>query len=114
MTPNSARASLRKQLAQHGSDVTLKRQTAVSPQTFNSVTVRARVVDFRPEQLIGGIIQGDRKVIMSNEEIAAASWPGPPRKGDKVVVASATYAVEGCNTFRLDGTIVRHELLIRG
>jgi len=47
---------------------------------------------YEPVQLIGGIVQGDRQVAVSNAEIADAQWPGPPRNGDDVLLYSAALA----------------------
>ena len=57
---------------------------------------------------VGGIIQGDRQVAISNAEIAHAQWPGPPRNGDfrrsrspstpSTAVSSASVASAGVST----------------
>lgn len=76
--------------------------------------MRGRASDYSPQQLGGDIQQGDRHIIISNAEIAAAAWPGPPRKGDMVVENGKTLRVQACDTITINGEVVRHHLQARG
>ena len=49
---------------------------------------------YEPVQLIGGIIQGDRQVTITNAEIADAQWPGPPRARDRCVIDGRTTTIQ--------------------
>jgi hypothetical protein len=98
-------------LRQYGSPVTLRRQTTGAPI---DVVCMARVDLFRPEQFVGGILQGDRQVVLSNDEIAAAGWPGPPRKGDQMIIQGRTTVVQGAASIYIKGAVVRHDLQVRG
>lgn len=72
-------------------------------------------VHFQIEQA-GGIAQGDRVLIISNEEISRKGWPGPPRRGDMVILLDegVSTSVLGCDVSDLFGTRVRHDLTLRG
>src|ERR1700743_199076 len=75
--------ALKNFLDRNGEDVILRRLTGRG--FYIDVTVRARINDYRPEEMAGGIVQGDQKCIISNTEITAAQWPGPPRVGDVII-----------------------------
>jgi hypothetical protein len=104
MTP----ARLTAIIAAQGEACTLQR----SGQT--DLSVSAFVRGYRPEQLVGGLQQGDRQVTMTDSEIAAASWPGPPQKGDFVVINSKTTAVQDVESREVGGVTYMHVLTVRG
>lgn len=91
---------------------------------YLEVRCAARIDKFTPEMLhqieqAGGIAQGDRTCIISNREIARQRWPGPPRRGDMVIILGAngndeTTSVTGCDTSAYQGQIIRHDLTLRG
>lgn len=77
--------------------------------------VWAVVRGFRENELIGGITQGDRSVLISNREISAAQWPGPPREKDQVIIRGKTAAVQtNADTVVVDGVTVSHRMQVRG
>ncbi|MGC2853952.1 hypothetical protein ACM64Y_00620 [Novispirillum sp. DQ9] len=78
------------------------------------LSVRAFVRGYKPEELVGGLIQGDREARISDAEIAAAAWPGPPRKGDLLVIGGKTAAVQGCDTRKVGGVAYMHVMTVRG
>lgn len=65
--------------------VVLRRQTGVSPVTWVSAIVTARVRQFGAAELVAGIIQGDYEVVVAHADLAAAGFPVPPKDGDRVV-----------------------------
>ncbi len=69
---------------------------------------------YRADELTGAIQQGDRVVTASGREIAAAAWPGPPRRGDQVVIRGRTTAVQSCETRTLRGVDAMHIIQVRG
>ena len=100
-----------------GTVMLLKRQTSAPgaiPVTTLNLSVRGRASDYTPQQLGGDIQQGDRHIIISNAEIAAASWPGPPRKGDMVDENGKIWRVIGCDTITINGEKIRHHITGRG
>lgn len=110
-------------LERGGRYVKLRRQTGRG--LYIEVRCAARVTKWQPEMRLqieaaGGIAQGDRICVLSNREIIAAQWPGPPRRGDVVIiegdgpdVGNTTY-VTGCDTSDVDGITTRHDLALRG
>ena len=69
---------------------------------------------YEPVQLIGGIVQGDRQVTISNAEIADAQWPGSPRAHDRCVIDGRTTTIQACDTRKLRDDIVLHIIQVRG
>ena len=85
------------------------------------VQCQARINQWTPQaqyqiEQSGGIAQGDRTCIISNEEIERKGWPGPPRRGDMVIILDegVSTTVLGCDVSDLFGTRVRHDLTLRG
>jgi hypothetical protein len=107
----------RRQLLRTGQPVTLRRMSGTAPnQTATDVACTAVVRGFQPDELAAGsgLQQGDRQVIITNHEIAAAGWPGPPRRGDRAIVAGATTTIQAVETRYLGTAIDRHILAVRG
>jgi hypothetical protein len=100
-------------LAKYGRPMTLKRRQGTT-NTFTTVTVNGIAQGYKPTELVGGIVQGDRKVTISNAEIAAASWPVPPRKNDQIDIDGVTCTVQGCETKYLGADVLAHVLWVRG
>lgn len=105
-------------LHDHGEAMTLRRQTAASPQTFTDVTVYGKRFEKRMLPADGST-PGEGQIFLvvkiSNSEIAAATWSGPPKKGDRLVIAGHTYMIEADADTRYDsGAIVAHILLVKG
>ncbi len=109
MNAASATAAM---LSRYGETVVLRRPTGQAQ--FLNVTCAARVDQFQPHEIAGGVTQGDRKVILSNREIEAGAWPGPPRRGDQIVIAGRTTTVQGVETIAVGGRVVRHNVQVRG
>jgi hypothetical protein len=102
-------------LAENGEDIILRRLTGRGFRI--DVACRARVIDYTPEEQNGvGIVQGDQKAILSNDEIVAAKWPGPPRPGDVILRAGGTITalVRAASSYTIDSVVVRHNLQVRG
>ena len=99
-----------------GQDVVLKRITGTSNQASLEVTVRAAVRGYRPNDIVAGsgIIQGDRKVIMSPTQMRDRQWPWPPKNGDKMIINGATVSVQAVNQVVVGNEMVRIELQVRG
>jgi hypothetical protein len=93
-------------LKTRGEQVTLRRLG--SPNI--DVTVWAKI-DGAGEQLSGGSMpQFKRRVIISNVEIAAAGWPGPPKRMDQIITAGKMMTVQTCDTANGPTEVVRHAL----
>lgn len=128
-SPASLIADLDEALADAGETITLQHLTIApnSTQIPFPVTCRAVVRGYSPEELIAGsgIIQKDRKIIMSPTEITAAGWPGPmpvgpnidkriPRNGDRVIRNGLPMIIQTAEGLYVQGTLVRIEAQARG
>ncbi len=67
------------------------------------------------DPLVGAQAQNLIQIRISNAEIAAAAWPGPPRKGDRLTMAGRQYTLEAdADTRWRDGVVLGHYLLVKG
>lgn len=107
MSPEQAIAALDRQIALHGQDVVLRRGTADYP-------MRGWVRGYRPDELAGGIQQGDSDVVLSPTDLAAAGFPGPPKRLDVLVTAGRARSVQLADPVQIGGKTVRHNLQVRG
>jgi len=111
--PTTTAARIIDMLERRGRFMSLRRRVGTTA-TFTEVAVRGVARGYRPEELVGSIAQGDREVIISNAEIEAAGWPGPPRRGDIIVIDGVTTTVQAPDTRRLLAETVGHILQVRG
>lgn len=108
MTPAETIASLDAQLAEHGQDIVLRKGGTIAGQK----TVPAFVRGYRPNELVGLIKQGDKKVTISATALAGFGEPGE--------IAAAFFdqkhrTVQGePEIIRLANTLVRVNLTVRG
>lgn len=106
--PNATAAML----ARYGETVVLRRPTGQAQ--FIDVSCAARVDQFQLNEIAGGIVQSDRKVVLSNREIEADAWPGPPRRGDQIIIGGRTTTVQGVEAVAVRGQVVRYNVQVRG
>jgi hypothetical protein len=107
--------SIAARIGREGQPVTLRRLTGTGAnQVPFDVELFGFVRSYRPEELTAGITQGDRVVRISDAEIAERQWPGPPRKGDRVVIDGRVTNVEAVETRRLRRAVAMHILQVRG
>jgi hypothetical protein len=117
MTPEQARASYRRMMAVAGETVLIRRYTGTGANRPRfDAEVRARVTEYEPKELVGGIEQGDRKVVLLAEDLERAQFATPLRKGDKAVVRGKELNIEAPdnNTRRVQGELIAYELQVRG
>lgn len=95
---NASAARAAAAIARVGHAVTFTRTGLVppnpNPTTIASATVKAVVSGYAPSELINGITLGSRRVIVSAQALAAASFPLPVVKGDKVTASGKELRVE--------------------
>lgn len=96
----------------HGKDIVLRRPSTNSAPT--DITVRAAIRQYQPVELQGGIIQGDRRVVVRATELAVSSWPLPIKKGDQIIDGTTVYVVQAVDAVELFGLVVRYNLVVRG
>lgn len=83
----SVSGSISGALTRFGRPMVLRR-TKLSPTGLVplDVTVYGTADGYVPKVLVGSIAQGESLVVISNTEIAAAQWPGPPIKNDELII----------------------------
>lgn len=104
-------------IKRHGEPVLIRRYTGSGTNRPRfDVTVRGRVFGYEPHDLIGGIAQGDRRVLILHEDLIKAQFALPITNSDKCVVRGRELAIQAAddNTHR-DGTeLIAWELQTRG
>lgn len=79
--------------------------------------VRARIVGYQPNELVGDIVETDRKAIVLAEDVAASGFPVPIRaQQDRVIYDGRTWAISSVDdtTRRVDDVLIAYELRISG
>lgn len=84
-------------LRRAGRPMELRRRIGTSTTNFHTCTVSGKPRGYRPTELVGGVVQGDRRIKIAladiEAETVAGRWPGgPPKAG---------------NTDKLDGSTVK-------
>lgn len=107
--------SYRSMLADLGENVTLRRIN-VSPTPATDETVLARVKRYEPNELVGGITQADRKVIVMAEDIGAFPVPIKTGGSDKVVVRGRVMNIQEVDdsTCRYGPELIAYLITARG
>lgn len=70
-----------REVEQRGEVVVVRR---LSPPT--TARARAIVTGYAPDEVTGGVNQGDRKIILLHSDLVAAGFPVPVRRNDKIVL----------------------------
>jgi hypothetical protein len=106
----------RVKIAKVGEAITLRRMGPSGP--VNEVTVRARVTGYQPNELVGGIKQGDRRLIILAEDVEASGFPIPFKTGgiDKAVVRDKVLniGVVDDSTRRVGGILIAYDITATG
>lgn len=117
MTPEAAKAMYRRRIG-IGETIYIRRYTGAGPnRPHYDVAVRARVTGYAPHQLIGGIQQGDRMIILLAEDLNAAGFAGPITTNDRVVVGTdpeMKIIAPDKATRACQGVLIAYELQVRG
>lgn len=79
-------------IALRGRSMTLRRLVA-APDTWLDVPLLAFTAAYEPDELVAPLVQGDRRVEILHDEIAAAGWPWPPREPDVLQDGSESFTV---------------------
>jgi hypothetical protein len=117
MTPEQIKADYRAALDEVGEVITIRRFTGTGPNRPKfEVNVRARVTGFQPQEMIGGIQQGDRKAIVLHEDLVNAGFALPITNADFAVVQGRQHAIVAPDnaTRRVAGETIAYELVIKG
>jgi hypothetical protein len=112
----SAADSIAAALLRFGRPMTLRRMTLNGDNsvTNNDITVYGHSTGNSPSPLVESITQGDTQVIISNAQIAAAAWPGPPRNQDILLFDSRRTVIQAVEPKYLGTTILAYLLTVKG
>jgi hypothetical protein len=124
MTPAVALDMYRRMLAEIGEDVIVRRWSGPAGTRVKAEAIaRARITGYQPQEIVGAIVAGDRKVIVINDpgapvvagNVALASLL-PLTTADKLVVRGRECTVKAAddNSRRIAGTLVALELQVAG
>lgn len=104
------RASLRRR----GETIIVRRYTGTGENPpYTEAAALARVAGYDSDELVGGIVEGDRKIIVLGEDIASLL---PLTNADHVIVRGRELAVIAVDdsTRRTAGVLIAVELRARG
>lgn len=111
-TPNVYEA----EMTRRGENITLLRVVPNAPAI--EVTVRAIVTGYTPNELTGGIMQGDRRVYVLASDVVASGFPLPIQSGksDRLRIRGRLLAIQSIddNTHRIAGELCAYEITARG
>jgi hypothetical protein len=83
-----------------------RRQTGVNPVVFSDTIALGFLRAFRPEEIAGGIQQGDAQVLTLSDV--------NPRPGDRVVVDTKSWQVIGVTPVYNQSDLIGYNLWVRG
>lgn len=126
ITPKSIIADLDSALEEAGESITLRRTVGTQLIPFDVENIRAVLVGYEPEELVGEITQQDQKFILSPTEINRHQWPGfrtgtttatddrVPRKNDIIISSRGKLTVQAASGRYVQDVLVRIEGRVRG
>jgi hypothetical protein len=128
MTPDEVKTAYQLNMAAVGEPVILRRYISTGlNRTKIDLQVMARVVGYNPNELVGGIQQGDRRIIVLADDLELAAPNSPPDSppmtiffpivpSDKVVVRGKELAIISSDdsTRRIQGVLIAVEIQARG
>lgn len=117
MTPESVKAAYRRKLDERGETVTIRRYTGAGTNRPRfDADAMAVVEGYAPDQIVGSLQQGDRKVILLAEDLIERQFALPILSTDKIVVRGKELAIlaPDDSTRRVAGELVAYELAVRG
>jgi hypothetical protein len=110
------KARYRRAIRQHGEPVLFRRYTGsgTNRPVFNA-ELRAVVTGYQPQELIGGIVFGERRVIILAEDVFKAQI-GTIQNADKIVVRGRECAIGGVDdsTHRNGTELIAYEMKVSG
>lgn len=111
MTPAESLAQHRAFIGEDGENVTVRRYAADRSKT--DIVTKARVIGYLPQQLVGAIVQGDRKVIALVDTLSGLL---PLTNADKLVIRGRELAIKSIddNTRRVAGVLIALEIQAGG
>ncbi len=120
MTPAAVKASYRRSLDLYGEPIYIRRFSGpVGPNRTRTDygPIQARVTGFEPQEFIGAIVPGDRKIIAMAEDVDASGITLPLAPGaDKVIYRERELALKAADasTRRMSGELIAYEMVAGG
>jgi hypothetical protein len=117
MTPNECRESYRENMDAVGETIVLRRYTGTGVgRVPHDTNVRARVAGYSELELVGGIQQGDRRLIVLVEDLENAGFAMPVTPNDKIVLRGTMISILSIDdsTRRIQGELIALEIQARG
>lgn len=118
MGPTETSSAYRAALAQSHETVVLRRVASGNKVVAESRPLLARVTGYRPDELVAGIQQGDLRVLLLADDVAASGFPLPLQQAgaDRIVLrgrAATPQAIDD-STRRVAGVLIAYEIRVRG
>lgn len=118
MTPDQAKATYRRHLGKFET-ISIRRYVGTGTnRPWFDWDVLARVTAYAPTELVGGIVQGDRKLIVLYDDLVQAQFPFPIQTGSnwKAIVRGKELQIKAVddNTRRLQGELIAYEIAAGG
>ncbi len=110
------KSQYRRTIDRHGEAVVFRRFTGSGPNRPQvNVEIRGRVTGYDPQDMIAGIQQGDRKVLVLAADLIANNI-GTVTNADFIVVRGRQCAIFSIDdsTHRLGAQLIAYELGVRG
>jgi hypothetical protein len=96
-------------LERFGRPVTLRRRIGTGT-TFTEATANGYLRQFSPEEIAGGVMNGDARLIIDAEPLSNLA----PVKGDFVLIDGRSWAVLGAHARMTSDNLTSYELWVRG
>ena len=117
MTPVEIRLAYARGLSLY-EGVQLRRYTGTGRDRLPVDTpVRARVIEYKPDELIGGIVQGERRVLVLAEDVENSAFTVPfVVTSDKLVIRGVEFTIKSVddNTRRYQGVLMAYDIRVGG
>lgn len=118
MTPAAVKASYRRALDQYGETIAIRRYSGSgASRTATDYAVKARVTGFQPEEFVGSIVPGDRKIIALTADLIASGISLPISAGsDKALIRGRELTLRSVddNTRRIGDELIAYEMVCVG
>jgi hypothetical protein len=114
MTPADALDQHRRFVRENGGTIQVRRYSGTgAARTHIDTPTLARVMGYQPKEIVGSIVQGDRKVIALVDTLSAIL---PLTNDDKLVIRGIEVAILAVDdeTRRIQGTLIALEIQVRG
>jgi hypothetical protein len=117
LTVAQIKADYRSMLNERGETVSVRRYTGAGTNRPKfDADVMAVVIGYAPKDLVGTIVQGDRKAIILVEDLIDAQMALPVTTSDKLIVRGKELQIIAADdsTRRVAGALIAYELQVRG